>query len=74
MGKRNGIIWMGVDREPKCTDLGSRPVDGVPMVLSSTHVELFGIAAPNEFLFHFMKFHQIESTSKCVKGVKHSRR
>jgi hypothetical protein len=21
-----------------------------------------------------MKFHQIESTSKCVKGVKHSRR
>jgi hypothetical protein len=35
MGKRNGIVWMGVDREPKC-DLGSRPVDGVPTVLSST--------------------------------------
>jgi hypothetical protein len=48
---------------------GAGPVDGVPMVLSSTHVELFGIAAPNEFLFHFMKFHKIESTSKCVKCV-----
>jgi hypothetical protein len=48
---------------------GAGPVDGVPMVLSSTRVELFGIATPNEFLFHFMKFHQIESTSKCVKGV-----
>jgi hypothetical protein len=45
------------------------PVDGVPTFLSSTRAELFGIAAPNEFLFHFMKFHQIESTSKCVKGV-----
>jgi hypothetical protein len=48
---------------------GVGPVDGVPMVLSSTRSELFGIAAPNEFRFHFMKFHQIESTSKCVKGV-----
>jgi hypothetical protein len=48
---------------------GAGPVDGVPTVLSSTRAELFGIAAPNEFLFHFMKFHKIESTSKCVKGV-----
>jgi hypothetical protein len=48
---------------------GARPVDGVPTVLSSTRAELFGIAAPNEFLSHFMKFHKIESTSKCVKCV-----
>jgi hypothetical protein len=48
---------------------GAGPVDGVPSVLSSTRAELFGIAAPNEFLHHFMKFHQIESTSKCVKCV-----
>jgi hypothetical protein len=49
---------------------GSRPVDGVPAVLSSTRAELwFGIAAPNEFLFHFMKFHKIESISKCAKVV-----
>jgi hypothetical protein len=45
------------------------PVDGVPLVLSLTRAELFGIAAPNLFLFHFMKFYQIESTSKCVKCV-----
>jgi hypothetical protein len=32
-------------------------------------VELFGISAPNEFLFQFMKFHNIESTSKCMKCV-----
>ena len=48
---------------------GAGPVNGVPMVLSSTQAELFGIAAPNEFLSHFMKFHKIESTSKCVKCV-----
>jgi hypothetical protein len=48
---------------------GSGPVDGVPDVLSSTRAELFGIGAPNEFLFHFMKYHNIESTSKCVKAV-----
>jgi hypothetical protein len=41
----------------------------IPLVLSSTRAELFGIAAPNLFLFHFMKFYQIESTSKCVKCV-----
>jgi hypothetical protein len=45
------------------------PVNGVPMVLSSTQAELFGIAAPNELLSHFMKFHKIKSTSKCVKCV-----
>jgi hypothetical protein len=48
---------------------GAGPVDGVPTILSSTRVELFRIAAPNEFLFHFMKFHKIESTSKCMKCV-----
>jgi hypothetical protein len=39
------------------------------MALSSTQAELFGIAAPNEILFYFMKFHKIESTSKCMKCV-----
>jgi hypothetical protein len=48
---------------------GAGPVDGVSSVLSSTRAELFGIAAPNLLLFHFMKFHQIESKSKCVKCV-----
>jgi hypothetical protein len=48
---------------------GAGPVDGVPSVLSSTRAELFGIAAPNNFLFHFMKFHKIESTSKVLKAV-----
>jgi hypothetical protein len=46
---------------------GAGLVDGVPSVLSSTHAQLFGIAAPNEFLFHFMKYHEIESMSKVVK-------
>jgi hypothetical protein len=49
IGNQNVLIW------------GVGPVDGVPTVLSSTRAELFGIAAPNEFLFHF--------TSKCMKGV-----
>jgi ribonuclease HI len=48
---------------------GAGPVDGVPSMMSSTRAELFGIASPNEFLYHFMKFHQIESTSKCLKCV-----
>jgi hypothetical protein len=48
---------------------GAGPVDGVPLVLSSTGAEIFGIAAPNLLLFHFMKFHQIESKSKCMKCV-----
>jgi hypothetical protein len=48
---------------------GAGPVDGVPSFLSSTRAELFGIAAPNLLLFHFMKFHQIKSKSKCVKCV-----
>jgi hypothetical protein len=48
---------------------GAGPVDGVPNVLSSTWMELFGIAAPNKFLFHCMKYYKIESTSKCVKFV-----
>jgi hypothetical protein len=48
---------------------GFGPVDGIPLVLSSTRAELFGKAAPNLLLFHFMKVHQIESKSKCVKCV-----
>jgi hypothetical protein len=48
---------------------GSGPIDGVTDVLSSTQAELFGIGAPNEFLFHFMKYHNIESPSKCMKAV-----
>jgi hypothetical protein len=46
---------------------GAGPVDGIPSVQSLTRAELFGIAAPNELLHHFMIFHEIESTSKCVK-------
>jgi hypothetical protein len=46
---------------------GSGPVDGIMDVLSSTWVELFRIGAPNEFLFHFMKYHNIKSTSKQVR-------
>jgi hypothetical protein len=57
IGNQTVLIW------------GAGPVDGVPSVLSSTRAELFGIAAPNLLLFHFMKFHKIESTSKCVKCV-----
>ncbi len=53
IGNQTVLIW------------GAGPVDGVPSVLSSTRAELFGIAAPNLLLFHFMKFHKIESTSKC---------
>jgi hypothetical protein len=34
---------------------GAGPVNGVPKFLSSAHLELFGIATPNEFLHHFMK-------------------
>jgi hypothetical protein len=44
-------------------------INGVPLVLSSTQAELFEIVAPNLLLFHFMKFHQIESMSKCMKCV-----
>jgi hypothetical protein len=48
---------------------GAGPMDGVPLVLSLTRAVLVGIAALNLFLLHFMKFYQIESTSKCVKCV-----
>jgi hypothetical protein len=52
------------------------PVDSVPKFLSSTHSKLFGIAALNEFLHHFMMFHRIDSTSKinnCLQqGCNHS--
>jgi hypothetical protein len=48
---------------------GAGPVDGIPLVLSSTRAELFGIAAPNLLLSHFMKFYKIESKSKCLKCV-----
>jgi len=39
---------------------GAGPVDGVPSLLSSTHAELFGIAAEIEFLYQFCKFWEIE--------------
>jgi hypothetical protein len=48
---------------------GAGPVDGVPSVLRSTRAESFGYAAPNLLLFHFMKFHQIKSKSKCMKCI-----
>jgi hypothetical protein len=50
---------------------GAGPVDGVCSKYTQfdTQVELFGSAALNEFLFHFMKYYKIESTSKCVKCV-----
>jgi hypothetical protein len=48
---------------------GAGPMDGIPSVLCSTRAKLFGIAAPNELLHHFMIFHKIESTNKCVKNV-----
>jgi hypothetical protein len=32
----------------------------VESVLSSTRVELVGIASPNKFLFDFMKYYKIE--------------
>ena len=48
---------------------GAGPVDGVPEFLSSPRAELFGIAAPNEFLHHFMEFHKIASMSKVIKCV-----
>jgi hypothetical protein len=48
---------------------GAGPVDGVPSDLSSTQAKLFGYAAPNLLLFHFMKFHQIKSKSKCMKCI-----
>ena len=31
---------------------GDGPVDGIILVLSSTRANLFGIAAPNELLYH----------------------
>ncbi len=32
-------------------------------------MELVGIAAPNKFLFHFMKYYKIEKMSKVMKCV-----
>jgi hypothetical protein len=46
---------------------GAGPVDGVPDTLSSTQVELFGIAVIDELLHHFCKFYDIESTSRVIK-------
>jgi hypothetical protein len=48
---------------------GAGSVDGTPLVLCSTRAKLFGIAAPNDLLHHFMIFHKIECTSKHVKNV-----
>jgi len=60
--------WVLLGNQQKLVE-GAGPVDGVPEYLSSTRAELFGIASPNEFLHHFMEFHDIESTSKVVKAV-----
>jgi hypothetical protein len=46
---------------------GAGPVDGVPDTLSLTRVELFSIAAIDEFLHHFCTFHNITSTSHVIK-------
>jgi hypothetical protein len=67
--QRNFFVWLATAWEQNVLVHGTGPVDGVPTVLSSTRAEVFGIAAPYEFLVHFMKFHKIESMSKCVKCV-----
>ena len=60
--------WILIGMKQKLVE-GAGPVDGVPEFLSSTRAELFGIAAPNEFLHYFMKYHKIESTSKVIKCI-----
>jgi hypothetical protein len=60
--------WILIGMKQKLV-AGAGPVDGVPDFLSSTHLELFGITAPNKFLHHFMMFHRINSTSKVIKCV-----
>jgi hypothetical protein len=60
--------WILIGMKQKLVK-GAGPVDGVPEFLSFTHSELFGIAAPNEFLHHFMTFHGINFTSKVIKCV-----
>ena len=61
--------WILIGMKQKLVE-GAGPVDGVPQFLSSTRAELFGIAALNEFLHHFMEFHKIASMSKVIKCVK----
>ena len=60
--------WILIGMKQKLVE-GVGPVDRVPEFLSSTRAELFGIAAPNEFLHYFMKYHKIELTSKVIKCV-----
>jgi hypothetical protein len=48
---------------------GAGPVNGIQSLLSSMRAKLFGIAASNELLHHFMIFQEIKSTSKLVKCV-----
>ena len=59
-----GLVLMG---NQNVLAHGAGPVEGIPLVLCTTRTKLFGIAAQNELLHHFMIFHKIESTSKCVK-------
>ena len=51
--------WILIGMKQKLVE-GVGPLDGVPEFLSLTRAELFGIAAPNEFLHYFMKYHKIE--------------
>ena len=60
--------WILISMKQKLVE-GTGPVDGVPEFLSSTRVELYGIAAPNKFLHHFLEFHKIASMSKVIKCV-----
>jgi hypothetical protein len=58
-----------MDHSAVATFFKIKRVDGIPLVLSLTRAELFRIVAANLLLSHFMKFHHIESKSKCVKCV-----
>ncbi len=60
--------WLLLGKKQKLVEW-SRPVDGVPVFLSSTRTELFGITAPNVFLHLFMKFYKIKLTSKVIKDI-----
>ena len=60
--------WILIGMKQKQVE-GVGPVDGVPEFLSLTRAELFGIAALNEFLHYFMKYHKIESTNKVIKCI-----
>jgi hypothetical protein len=64
----SSFSWLLLGKKQKLVDEPG-PIDGIPEFLSSTRAELFGIAAPNKFLHHFMKFHKIKSNSKVIKCI-----